>query len=178
MKQYYDISGCHVEVGFVTFEDREVLQFQAVRNVMEVVGPADAAAVWADRIGAVLMTPAQVVAHKMIDVTAAIKAERDRRKHLGVFASGKWFHSDVGSRIQQLGLMLLGASVPAIPWDTLDGTAIQMSQPLAAQIFLATAMSDQVLHAAAKVHIAAAAASDDPEIYDFKSAGWPPAFGE
>uniref|UniRef100_UPI002FC852FA hypothetical protein n=1 Tax=Devosia sp. TaxID=1871048 RepID=UPI002FC852FA len=37
-----------------------------------------------------------------------IKAERDRRKALGVLAAGNWYHSDADSRIQQLGLVLMG----------------------------------------------------------------------
>ena len=48
-----------------------------------------------------------------------IMMERDRRASLGVKVGSHWFHSDQKSRTQQLGLVLLGANVPAgLQWKT------------------------------------------------------------
>lgn len=109
----------------------------------------------------------------------AIKAERDRRTEQGGFKVGtKWFHSDQKSRSQQLGLVLLGASIPAnLQWKTMDGTFVTMTQQLAGQVLAAAAASDQPIFAAAEAHRQAMEASADPAAYDF-STGWPKVFGE
>jgi hypothetical protein len=60
----------------------------------------------------------------------AIKAERDRRTLSGgypvdVGGEPKWFHSDLLSRSQQIGLVLLGASIPpGLAWKTMDGSFV------------------------------------------------------
>jgi hypothetical protein len=107
----------------------------------------------------------------------AIKAERDRRTENGGYkASAKWFHSDQKSRSQQLGLVLLGANIPAgLQWKTMDGSFVTMTQQLAGQILAAGAASDQAIFAAAETHKAAMEASADPASYDF-SAGWPASY--
>lgn len=109
----------------------------------------------------------------------AIKTERDHRSENGGYKVGtKWFHSDQKSRGQQLGLVLLGANIPAgLQWKTMDGTFVTMTQQLAGQILAAGAASDQAIFAAAETHKAAMEASADPATYDF-SAGWPNVFGE
>lgn len=109
----------------------------------------------------------------------AIKAERDRRTDQGGYKVGtKWFHSDQKSRSQQLGLVLLGASIPAgLQWKTMDGSFVTMTNTLAQQVLGAAAASDQAIFAAAEAHKAAMEASQDPSAYDF-SAGWPKVFGE
>lgn len=109
----------------------------------------------------------------------AIKAERDRRTDQGGYKVGaKWFHSDQKSRSQQLGLVLLGASIPAnLQWKTMDGSFVTMTQTLAGQVLAAAAASDQAIFAAAEAHRQAMEASADPAAYDF-STGWPKVFGE
>ncbi len=108
----------------------------------------------------------------------AIKAERDRRKAGGVKVGTKWFHSDDGSRIQQTGLVMMGASIPAnLQWKTMDGSFITMTQTLASQVFQAVAAGDQAIFAAAETHRVAMEASADPASYDY-STGWPAIFGE
>ena len=109
----------------------------------------------------------------------AIKAERERRADQGGFKVGtKWFHSDQKSRSQQLGLVLLGASIPAgLQWKTMDGSFVTMTQQLAGQVLAAAAASDQAIFAAAEAHRQAMEASADPAAYDF-STGWPKVFGE
>lgn len=111
-----------------------------------------------------------------------IKAMRDQRKVEGgykvaVGGVDKWFHSDIFSRTQQIGLTMMGANVPPVPWKTMDGTFVTMSQALAGQIFMAAAASDMNLFAFAEALIAQVNASDRPHEYDI-TAGWPPVFGE
>lgn len=106
-------------------------------------------------------------------VTQRIKSERDRRKELGVTVGAHRFHSDDPSRIQQLGLVMMGASMPAgIKWKTMDGTFADMTPTLAQQVFAAQAQRDMTLFAVCEQHIAGARAADDPLKYDY-SAGWP-----
>lgn len=106
----------------------------------------------------------------------AIKAERDRRKALGVKVDGHWFHSDADSRIQQISLFVMGAAVPPIQWKTLTTTPppvfVTMTQSIAAGIFQATAASDAAIFTAAETHRIAMEASPTPETYDF-TGGWP-----
>lgn len=110
---------------------------------------------------------------------AAIKTERDRRIEQGGYQVGeKWFHADQKSRSQQLGLVLLGAKIPAnLQWKTMDGSFVTMTQQLACQVLEAAVASDQMIFAAAEIHKVAMEASLDPIAYDF-SAGWPKAFLE
>lgn len=106
---------------------------------------------------------------------AAIRAERDRRKFNGVLVSAKWIHTDTYSRTQWMGMVMMGASVPAIEWTTMDGTSITTSQALAGAVFQATATLDATLFAYAKSLIAAVDASSDPASVDITT-GWPATF--
>lgn len=126
--------------------------------------------------------PARTVDQIKSDQWAAIKAERDRREVGGVKVkvgtTNKWFHSDDASRIQQMGLVMMGASIPAgLQWKTLDGTFVAMDQTVAGNVFAAAAASDQAIFAVAETHKAAMEASADPSTYDF-STGWPKIYGE
>lgn len=105
----------------------------------------------------------------------AIKAERDRRKFNGVQVSAKWIHTDTYSRTQWMGMVMMGASVPAIEWTTMDNTSITTSQTLASDVFQATATLDATLFAHAKSLIASVDASNDPASIDIM-AGWPDTF--
>ena len=105
----------------------------------------------------------------------AIKAERDRRKFNGVFASGKWIHTDTYSRTQWMGMVMMGAGIPAIEWTTMDNTSITTSQALAGAVFQATATLDATLFGYAKGLIEAVNASNDPSSIDITT-GWPATF--
>lgn len=124
-------------------------------------------------------SPEKTIVDIKTDQWNAIKAERDRRIQSGGYKVGaKWFHSDTFSRTQQLGLVMMGASIPDnTPWKTMDGTVVVMTQSLAGQVFAAAAVSDIAIFAAAEAHKVAMEASPDPSIYDF-SGGWPKVFGE
>lgn len=105
----------------------------------------------------------------------AIKAERDRRKFNGVLVSTKWIHTDTYSRTQWMGMVMMGASVPAIEWTTMDNTSITTSQALAGAVFQATATLDSTLFAFAKSLIDTVNASGDPTSVDITT-GWPATF--
>ena len=109
----------------------------------------------------------------------SIKAERDRRTlHGGYRVAGKWFHSDVFSRSQQIGMVMLGASLPAgLQWKTMDGSFVPMTPTLAQQVFGAAAASDALIFGAAEAKRASLEASTTPWDYNVL-AGWPPIFGE
>lgn len=110
-------------------------------------------------------------------VWEAIKARRDELSDTGgykvpVDGVDKWFHSDVKSKLQQVALKDMGASVPAVAWKTMDGSFVTMTPALAAAVFQAGAAQDMAIFAAAEAHRAAMQLSGAPESYDF-SGGWP-----
>ena len=94
----------------------------------------------------------------------------------GYLVDGKWYHSDLMSRTQQIGLTLLGNNIPAdLMWKTMDGSFVQMTPPLAQQIFVAAATSDTKIFICAEQHNAAMMLLPNPETYDYTS-GWPSTF--
>ena len=111
----------------------------------------------------------------------AIKAERDRRTLSGgyvvsVEGNPKWFHSDLLSRSQQIGLVLLGAGIPpGLAWKTMDGSFVEMTQALAGAIFAAAAQQDQATFAAAEA--ARTVMDADPQSFDLASVVWPATYG-
>ena len=108
---------------------------------------------------------------------AQIKASRELRENggfkveisKGVF---KWFHSDPGSRVQWLGMVLAGAVLPKIPWKTMDGTFVDTTPALAMQVFQQAFTLDTTLFSVAENHKKKMENSQDPSAYDF-SDGWP-----
>lgn len=107
-----------------------------------------------------------------------IKIKRDTiNNYGGIFVAGKWFDVDTPSRIKIMGAFLMGANIPPnIQWKTMDGTFVNMTQALAAQLFMAVVASDMTIFAVAEMHRTALMASLDPENYDISS-GWPAVFG-
>lgn len=81
-----------------------------------------------------------------------VKAKRDDLiTNGGVQVSGKWFHSDTHSKVQQLGLVLAGANLPAgIQWKTMDGSFVEMTPTLAQQIYAAQMAQEQAIFAVAE----------------------------
>lgn len=117
----------------------------------------------------------------------AIKAKREQIKAGGVKVGTKWFHSDIESRVQHLGLKdkardLLAAGGAMtdrlqvggadIQWKTQNGTLIYMTAQMAFDIVAAVGVLDALAHQNAEVHKAAMEASTEPAAYDF-SGGWP-----
>jgi hypothetical protein len=107
-----------------------------------------------------------------------IQAERDKRKAGGIKVGSSWFHSDDTSRIQHIGLLLMGANMPAnIMWKTMGGTFVNMTPTLAQQIFSTMSISDMTIFGIAEQHRARMLQAPVPAAYDF-STGWPKIFGE
>lgn len=108
----------------------------------------------------------------------AIKTYRDSRQGKGVPVGPYWFHSDADSRIKYLGLLLLGANIPAnLQWKTMTRSFVTMTPTLAQQVFGSLAAFDTATFAQAEIHRAAMMQSAAPLLYDFSS-GWPPVYGE
>ena len=63
--------------------------------------------------------PVQAIEERRAAVWEKIKASREVRRQSGVLASGHWFHSNDTSRIQQIGLVMMGASIPPGLWPDL-----------------------------------------------------------
>ncbi len=135
----------------------------------------------ADAAGNPILIPPPVptLADRQAAQWEAIKAERDHRIQAGGYKVGiKWFHSDTFSRTQQMGLVMLGASVPAnTPWKTMDGSFVVMTPTLASQVFGAAAASDIAIFTACEAHKVAMLLLPDPDAYAVAT-GWPLAFYE
>lgn len=110
-------------------------------------------------------------------IVSVIKEERDRRtREGGYLAGGKWFHSDLISRSQQIGLALRGANIPEdLQWKTMDGSFVTMTPELAGQILVAAGDQDFALFAHAESLILLVIALDDPTTVDV-FADWPLTF--
>lgn len=116
------------------------------------------------------------------EVWAAIKAERDRRYEAGCLVAGKWWHSDIKSRVKwerklsRAAAMAddepyaIGGRVEA--WKTMDGTFVDLTAGLIRRVADAFEIHDAQIFAAAEAHRAAMEASHDPAHYDYRT-GWP-----
>ena len=120
----------------------------------------------------------QHLAPQRAAIWEAIKALRDRKTQAGGYAVlGKWYHSDLFSRSQQIGLVLMGAAVPVgLQWKTMDGTFVTMTAALAGQVFSAAAAADQAKFVHAESLRTAVYAAADPVSVNI-NAGWPAEYG-
>jgi hypothetical protein len=97
---------------------------------------------------------------------AKIKQLRDTLTDTGgCLVSGKWFHSDPKSKVQQIALAMAGAAAPAIPWKTMDGSFVTLTPTLVSQIFQAQMVREQTIFA----HAESLRADPNADI----NAGWP-----
>jgi hypothetical protein len=108
----------------------------------------------------------------------SIQVDRDLRKFSGVKVGDYWFHTDNSSRIQYLGLVMMGASMPSgIMWKTMTGDFVAMAPELALGVFMQVATQDMQTFGIAEAHHANMLASSDPGNYDFYSVAvvpmWP-----
>ncbi len=133
--------------------------------------------------GGTLPDQATLDAHRLQmtkdNMWVAIQEERTRRQNGGVYIASisKWFHSDQTSRIQQLGLVMMGANLPTgIQWKSMDGSFIEMTPAIALSIFNAAATLDMTAFAIAEQHRANMVASATPETYNY-SGFWPAIYG-
>ncbi len=147
----------------------------SLQNVSELT-PVLIDGAWTQQWAVADATPEQVADRKG-RAWEEIKRERDVRKAGGVKVGDNWFHSDTDSRIQQIGLVMMGAGIPAnLQWKTMSGAFVTMTPTLAGQIFAATAAHDQAAFAVAEQHRIAMESSADPAAYDYSS-GWPAVYG-
>ena len=128
------------------------------------------------------LPPAQAqtqIAAKREELIRQTKSIRDTKTSTGGYlAGGKWFHSDLVSRTQQIGLILMGPNIPAgLMWKTLDGSFVTMTPTLAANILAAAGTQDAALFSRAEVLIGQIDVAADPTTVDV-SAGWPATFGD
>lgn len=107
-----------------------------------------------------------------------VKAKRDAVKYSGVpIASvGKVIDTDEGARTQQLGLVLMGAALPAgLLWKFWDNTFSPMTPALAQEILATTAARDMAVFSVGEAYRAQINAMTDWQAVlslDI-SAGWP-----
>lgn len=103
-----------------------------------------------------------------------IKRERDaRRMRCGVKVGEHWFHSDPESRdlyAQAAGLVALGANPDPVPWKTMSGAFVPMTQTLLTQVLGALAVSDTAHHVVAEQARALIAAGTPIDIHAIQ---WP-----
>ena len=104
---------------------------------------------------------------------------RDARKFSRGYKVGNyWFHSDQGSRGQQLGLVI-AASAGKLPlgmtWKSMSGESVPLTAQLAMDIFTAAMVSDAQYHAVGEQARAALAAGTLTDVY---SINWPKGFGD
>jgi Domain of unknown function (DUF4376) len=111
---------------------------------------------------------------KKLNLIKQVKDIRDRKMVQGGYkVSDKWFHSDTYSRSQQLGLVLLGATLPGnIDWKTMDGSKIRLTVPLVQQIFSSALTQDSSLFAYAEYLVTLIEGASDVSSIDV-NAGWP-----
>lgn len=107
----------------------------------------------------------------------SIKDYRNKLTQDGGFkASNKWFHSDVFSRSQQLGLVMLGNSIPAgLMWKTMDGSFVEMTPVLAQEVFQSATLQDSALFSHAETlntQVQALQTVEEVQAFDI-TAGWP-----
>lgn len=157
-----------------------------LRQVVREIAPVKTAKGHWEQVWIVETLPTEAVEVNLSSARAtqreAIKARREIVKTGGVkmVVNGmdKWFHTDDPSRIQQIGLVMMGANLPAgLQWKTMDGSFVTMTQVLAGQVFQANAAHDQAAFAVAENHRSAMEASERPDLYDFSSS-WPVIFSE
>jgi hypothetical protein len=100
-----------------------------------------------------------------------LKAIRDElTENGGCLVQGKWFHTDVKSKQQQIALTIAGTSLPDnLMWKTMDGSFVLMTPTLAQELFAA-----QLTREATIFGICEAKQGDDTPINE----GWPARYVE
>ena len=130
-------------------------------------------------------TPEQIRTDIQKEIWEQIKTERLARNDGGVLVDGYWFHSDLHSRIQYLGLKddakdtderldtdTLVIDAENVLWKTMSGAFVPMTRKRVKDIVAAVKVLDKRLFKAAEIHRMTMEASADPESYDY-STGWP-----
>lgn len=106
-----------------------------------------------------------------------IQQLRDKKLAQGGFKVGdNWFHSDIFSRTQQLGLTVLGNNLPNnIDWKTMGKNKVRLTPQVVQQIFGAAVQQDNAIFTYAEGLSTAVKAASDPSSIDI-TVGWPETF--
>lgn len=132
--------------------------------------------------------PAEEVAANQAAATKSawgrIKAERDRRKYLGVKVGADWFHCDTDSRgqwermvnrvntqglVDSAGYTIGGQPVP---WKTMTGSFVILTAGKIRAVVDAVELQEAIIFGRAEMHRVAMEASSSPQDYDC-TGGWP-----
>lgn len=152
----------------------------APQNTSETITPGETRANWTgfEWVDMEYVSPPAPPAQDLSPILNQIKAIRDHKAQQGGFpAAGKWFHSDVFSRSQQIGLVIIGPNIPpGLQWKTMDGSFVPMTQVLAGQIFASAAAQDTAIFTYAEVLSGQVQNAQDPYSIDI-NAGWPATYG-
>ena len=172
--------GTQYPAGFFKGADADTLAAAGITEVADPVYKDDRYYVNSPGADGEIISVAKPLEQVLQSVFAKIQAHRDQLTQTGGFkVADKWFHSDVFSRTQFLGLSGMGSAIPAgLKWKTMDGTFVDMTPELASQVFQAAAAQDIAIFAACESHKATLQAATDVEEvagYDW-TAGWPEVF--
>jgi hypothetical protein len=103
------------------------------------------------------VAPYVTYTRKSDEQIAAVRWEKlkvirdDLTENGGCLLDGKWFHTDVRSKQQQIALVMMGANLPAdTMWKTMDGSFVLMTPALAAAIFTAQMAREMTIFALAE----------------------------
>lgn len=179
--QRFDVYGAYVidgeSFGAGAFLDPAIRDRMGVTIIPDPVRPDDRFYYITENEDGTLNVMAKPLDQVLPSINSQIKAHRDNLIQTGGAKVGAdWFHSDTHSKTQQIGLVMLGAAIPAgLKWKTMSGDFVALTQLLASQIFAAQVAQEQGIFAAAEGHMTALSALPDVEqiaAYDWK-AGWP-----
>lgn len=99
-----------------------------------------------------------------------IQIRREEEKIKGVTVGGYQFHGSDPSRIQYLGLAILGPNLPAgIRWKTKTGEFVDMTAQIVQQLIAAIAIRDNQIFIKAEQHRLAMLQASNPYEYDFSN---------
>ena len=139
-----------------------------------------------------LLRQQSVIIPTPIEMWERIKTERDKRLLNGINVGGKWFHSDVYSITQHLGLKdnardILaaggGMSDPLIAngnpvmWKTLDGSFVALTVQTIFDVVEAGKNMQAAIFTAAEIHKAQMGATTEPWTYNY-SVNWPLSYAD
>jgi len=114
----------------------------------------------------------------LADLWGAVKERREQCKAGGVEVGGYWFHTDIDSRLQWLGMRSEGASLSiGLPWKTMTGEFTPITAQLVADVYAAIKAKEIAAFGRAEALRATLNAADDPRLVDI-NAGWPASYGE
>lgn len=130
--------------------------------------------------------PEAVVVVRRAEVIARlwglIKERRQRCTEGGakISISGvdRWVHTDLFSRTQWIGMVLLGAGLPAgLTWKTMSGDFVTLTPTIVQQVFAAILSKEAAAFARGEELRAAINGASDPLTVDI-TAGWPASYDD